>query len=171
MFNGKEVLDFGCGTGANCSIFDPGKYVGIDPDVKRIDYAKRLYPDHLFLTFDNDKLPLDDESIDYIVIVAVLHHISSEDIARCMKEFKRVLKPNGTIIAMEPCICAKKPLCNWFMNWYDNGDYIRNEEEYFRLFRENDFTPSPISRFRKCFFYHELFFSANQLMPRRTILQ
>jgi len=26
-------------------MFLPGDYVGIDPDVKRIDYAKRLYPD------------------------------------------------------------------------------------------------------------------------------
>lgn len=165
LFNGKNVLDFGCGTGANCPMFHPNKYIGLDPDVRRIDYAKRVYPDHTFQAFDNNKLPVDDKSMDYIVIIAVLHHISSDDIARCMKEFKRVLKPNGTIIVMEPCICEKKPLCNWFMNWYDNGEYIRNEEQYLRLFREHDFTPHPISRFRKCLLYHELFFSAHPNQP------
>jgi len=155
-------LDFGSGTGANCSIFDPSKYVGIDPDAKRIDFAKRLYPAHSFHVLENNKLPADDESIDYILIIAVLHHISSEDIASYMKEFKRILKANGTIIVMEPCICKDKPLCNWFMNWFDKGEYIRNEEQYLQLFRENDFSPYPISRFRKCFLYHELFFSAKK---------
>lgn len=165
LFDGKFVLDFGSGTGANCSIFHSSRYLGVDPDAKRIDYAKRIYPSHSFQVLDNNRLPIENESMDYILIVAVLHHISSEDIACYMEEFKRILKVNGTIIVMEPCICKNRPLCNWFMNWYDKGEYIRNEEEYLQLFRDHDFRPEPISRFRKCFFYHELFFSVNLNRP------
>ncbi|BCG59332.1 class I SAM-dependent methyltransferase [Paenibacillus sp. URB8-2] len=160
-FNDKIVLDFGSGTGANCSMFQPVHYLGIDPDAKRIHYARRSYPDYKFHVLEHGKLPVDNESVDYILIVAVLHHISSEEIADYMKEFKRILKPDGNIIVMEPCICKKKPLCNWFMNFYDDGEYIRREEEYIQLFRENEFTSQVINRFRKGFLYHELFFTAN----------
>ncbi|AKG34898.1 methyltransferase type 11 [Paenibacillus durus ATCC 35681] len=142
-------------------MFQPNHYLGIDPDAGRIHYAKRLYPTHKFLVLENGKLPVDDESVDYILIVAVLHHISSEEIAEYMKEYKRVLKPSGKIIVMEPCLCRNKPLSNWFMNLYDNGEYIRREEEYIQLFRENEFTSQVINRFRKGLLYNELFFSAN----------
>ncbi|RQW13877.1 class I SAM-dependent methyltransferase [Paenibacillus rhizophilus] len=160
-FNDKIVLDFGSGTGANCSMFQPIHYLGIDPDAKRIHYARRSYPNYKFHVLENGKLPVDNESVDYILIIAVLHHISSAEIADYMKEFKRILKPDGNIIVMEPCICKKNPLCNWFMNFYDDGEYIRREEEYIQLFRENEFTSQVINRFRKGFLYHELFFTAN----------
>ncbi|WP_235950010.1 class I SAM-dependent methyltransferase [Paenibacillus apii] len=164
-FNDKVVLDFGSGTGANCSMFQPIHYIGIDPDAKRIHYAKKQYPNHKFHVFEHGKLPVDDGSVDYILIIAVLHHISSEEIAEYMKEFKRVLKPDGSFIVMEPCMFKRKPVSNWFMNFYDDGEYIRNEEEYIQLFRENEFASQVINRFRKGFFYHELFFTAN---PRPT---
>ncbi|MDT3424849.1 ubiquinone/menaquinone biosynthesis C-methylase UbiE [Paenibacillus forsythiae] len=160
-FNDKVVLDFGSGTGANCSMFKPLHYLGIDPDESRIHYARRSYPNYKFHVLENGKVPVDDKSVDYILIIAVLHHISSGEITEYMKEFKRVLKPDGNVIVMEPCMCQKKPLSNWFMNFYDNGEYIRNEEEYIQLFRQNEFSSQIINRFRKCLLYHELFFSAS----------
>nr|WP_269431301.1 class I SAM-dependent methyltransferase [Paenibacillus algorifonticola] len=158
-FDGHTVLDFGSGTGANCSMFHPLYYVGIDPDAKRIDYAKRLYTHHAFQVLESKRFPFDNDSFDYILIIAVLHHVSSDEISSYMKEFQRILKPNGTIIVMEPCLCKKKPICNRFMKWYDNGEYIRNEEEYIRLFIDHNYDCNVINRFRKCFLYHELFFS------------
>ncbi|WP_249930981.1 class I SAM-dependent methyltransferase [Paenibacillus polymyxa] len=107
-FDSQTVLDFGCGTGANCSMFNPLYYVGIDPDAQRIDYAKRLYSHHAFQVFNSNNLPFDNESFDYILIIAVLHHISSDEISSYMKEFQRILKPNGTIVVMEPCLSKKK---------------------------------------------------------------
>lgn len=158
-FEGQTVLDFGSGTGANCSMFHPSYYVGIDPDAKRIEYAKQLYPDHKFQVLESKRFPFANESVDYILIIAVLHHISSDDISSYMKEFQRILKSNGTIIVMEPCLCKEKPLCNRFMKWYDKGDYIRNEEEYIQLFGDLNYDCKVIKRFRKCFLYNELFFS------------
>lgn len=140
-------------------MFHPSNYVGIDPDAKRINYAKRLYPDHTFQVLESKTLPFENESVDYILIIAVLHHVSSDEISSYMKEFQRILKPNGTIIVMEPCLFKKNTLCNSFMKWYDNGEYIRNEEEYIRLFRDHNYDCKVIKRFRKCFLYHELFFS------------
>lgn len=159
-FDDRLVLDFGSGTGANCTMFDPSYYVGIDPDADRIEFAKRLYPSHKFQVFDGNRLPVGNKTMDYILLIAVLHHIPSDLIAGYMKEFERILRPAGTIIVMEPCLCEKKPISNWFMRWYDNGDYIRDEQQYLQLFQEQNYDCNVIKRFRKCFLYHELFFSA-----------
>lgn len=161
QFEGQVVLDFGSGTGANCSIFHPHLYLGIDPDAERINYARRLYPSHKFLVFDGKVLPVENKSVDNLLIIAVLHHIPSDEITTYMKEFKRILKPTGSIIVMEPCLCKKKPICNWFMKWYDKGEHIRNEEQYIQLFRDHEYDCNIIKRFRKCFLYHELFFSTS----------
>jgi len=142
-------------------MFDPHYYLGVDTDDQRIEFARRLYPQHRFDVFDGEKLPVEDQTIDNLLIIAVLHHIPSEAITDYMKEFKRILKPAGTIIVMEPCLCVDNPLCNNFMKWYDNGEYIRDEEQYIQLFRDHNYDCNVIKRFRKCFLYNELFFSAN----------
>lgn len=163
-FDNKTVLDFGSGTGANCRMFSPDRYFGIDPDSKRIHYAKRLYPNYSFQVLEHNQLPISDHSIDYILIVAVLHHVSTNEISLYLNEFLRVLKHSGTIIVIEPYLCSKSPLCNWFMNWYDSGQHIRNEENYVSLFGESHFQCEIIKRFKKGFLYNELFFYAKPLL-------
>ncbi|WP_245920655.1 class I SAM-dependent methyltransferase [Melghirimyces profundicolus] len=155
-----HILDFGSGTGANCPIFSPEGYIGIDPDHRRIAYAKKLYPEYTFDVFKHHRFPVEDKSMDYILIVAVLHHIASEEIHRYMKEFRRILKTTGTIIVIEPCLFADKPLSNRLMTWFDHGEYIRNEKEYLHLFQHHHFHCQVLKRFRKGLFYHELFFCA-----------
>lgn len=158
---GKDVLDFGCGTGANSRICDQNRYSGIDVDARRIRYAKKLYPKHSFAVFDGNRIPLQDRSVDLVMIVAVLHHLSSEQIAGYLKEFRRVLKPGGSIIAIEPCLCQNNRLGNWFMKRCDNGAYIRNEDDYLQLFQEQQYECQVIRKFTKCFLYNEFFFTAS----------
>ncbi|WP_276308549.1 class I SAM-dependent methyltransferase [Thermoflavimicrobium daqui] len=159
-FDGRRVLDFGAGTGANCSIFSSENYIGIDPDAKRISYAKKVYPDYTFEVLENNRLTVDDQSMDFILIIAVLHHISSNDISTYISEFKRILKPDGTIIVMEPYLSGNHPIGNQLMRWIDRGPYIRSEQEYLHLFQNHGYTCKVINRFRKCLVYHELFFCA-----------
>lgn len=160
-FDGKTVLDFGSGTGANCPIFAPVNYLGVDPDQNRIRFASRLYPQYSFRVLEDHLLPVADKTVDYILIIAVLHHISSEEIGTYIDEFKRILKPTGSIIVIEPCYFEKKPISNSFMKWVDKGEYIRKEEEYLNLFEDHDYECKVLDRFSKCFLYNELFFSAH----------
>ncbi|MFC7060306.1 class I SAM-dependent methyltransferase [Halobacillus seohaensis] len=161
-FENKKILDFGAGTGANCPLCLPSNYYGIDPDVSRINYAKRIYPDYTFDVFKNSKIPLKDSSVDVILIVAVLHHIHPKEIKTYIKEFQRILKPNGgKIIVMEPCFTNEKSISNWFMDKNDNGDYIKNEKAYLNYFQQHGFRAKVLKKYRKCFFYHELFFCAS----------
>lgn len=158
--NDKNVLDFGAGTGVNCTLCTPGKYFGIDPDEKRISFARKLYPDYDFNVFPNDKLTTKNHSIDVILIIAVLHHIPFDKIKNYVKQFRKALKPGGIIVAIEPCFFEKRSICNWYMKKADNGSYIQNEQGYFNYFQEAGFNCKTIQRFKKCFFYNELFFIA-----------
>lgn len=156
----KTVLDLGCGTGANCSMCGPDQYYGIDPDANRIQFAKQLYPKHTFMVFDGKRLPLPNHSVDLIFIVAVLHHISNEQINEYLQEFHRVLKPEGNVVVIEPFLCRKNKFNNWFMTRYDNGEYIRKEEDYLQLFENQHYKCDVVKKFRKCLLYNEIFFSA-----------
>jgi SAM-dependent methyltransferase len=156
----KRVLDFGAGTGANCCLTKPDQYIGIDPDAKRIAFAKRLFPAYEFGVLEGETLPLEDGSVDYVMVVAVLHHIATEQISPYLREFRRILKPGGRVIVMEPCLRDHTPLSNWFMRWNDRGDYIRDEDEYLGLFQQEGYACSVRERFKKCFLYNELFFDA-----------
>lgn len=156
----KSVLDFGAGTGANCCICNPDMYVGIEPDAKRVALAQKLYPQHRFSVFDENQVPAENHSVDYVLVVAVLHHLPDEKIKSYLHEFERVLKRGGKIIVMEPYLHERSRVRNSFMQWYDDGDYIRNEDSYMKLFQAEQFECEVLRKFTKCLMYNEIFFAA-----------
>ncbi|WP_158299504.1 class I SAM-dependent methyltransferase [Paenibacillus antri] len=156
----RSVLDFGCGTGANCTMVSPEFYVGVDADDRRTRFASRLHPGYTFHPLASETLPLDDQSIDYVWIIAVLHHIPCDSIPAYVKEFRRILKPGGRVIVMEPFLSDRTPLSNRFMRWWDRGRHIRGEDGYVKFFADHQFSCDIHQKFRKCFLYNELFFSA-----------
>ncbi|GEL77573.1 class I SAM-dependent methyltransferase [Tenuibacillus multivorans] len=157
----KYVLDFGAGTGKNCELSTPDFYLGLDPDEKRINFAKKKYHQYQFNILNNHTLPIQDQSIDVILIIAVLHHIPQDMILGYLKEFRRILKNHDSeIIILEPCLLNKKCLKNWFMRTFDKGDYLQNEQSYLNMFKGAGFQTTKISQFPKFMFYNELLFKA-----------
>lgn len=155
----KKVLDFGSGVGTACLMFTPENYLGIDANPDRVNYARRLYPDYAFEVLKGSRLPVSSNSVDYILVIAVLHHISSQDLTVYLQEFRRVLKPDGAILAMEPCFFKSSRINNRLMAFFDKGRHIRTEDEYMSLFTSQCFKTRPLKRFKKLF-YNEFFFSA-----------
>ncbi|MBA4494570.1 class I SAM-dependent methyltransferase [Paenactinomyces guangxiensis] len=157
---GKAVLDFGSGTGSCSCICTPKHYLGIDPDPKRVAYARRLYPDYNFAVLEGSSLPASDKSFDYILIVAVLHHIPPDTLPAYLQEFHRVLKPTGKILVMEPCFLKNSLFNNRFMAFFDRGKYIRYESGYRSIFTKHHYRIEKLKEFKKMLFYNELFFMA-----------
>ncbi|MFT9497993.1 class I SAM-dependent methyltransferase, partial [Anaerosolibacter sp.] len=159
-FNNKFVLDFGCGIGSSSFMFHPDYYVGIDCDDKRIAYANHLYKKYKFISCSGNKLLVDDRSIDYILLRAVLHHIPSDVINEYLQEFSRVLKSGGQIIVIEPCFFSGSIFRNRCMSFFDKGKYIRSELEYLNLFHQHNYETKTIDRFNQCLMYNEILFTA-----------
>lgn len=159
-FNCKTVLDFGCGTGTSSSMFEPGSYYGVDCDLRRILYAQYQNPGYNFSVLRGHTMPVYENSFDYILVIAVLHHIPKHELPLYLKDFKRVLKPQGTILVIEPYLSEGCYFSNLFMKFVDRGKYIEGEEEYLELFRNCNYKVEVHKRYKQLCFYNKLFFSA-----------
>lgn len=159
-FKNKTVLDFGCGVGTNCSLFASCNYIGIDCNPKRVQYAKYHYPDYTFKVTKGHTIPLQENSIDYVLIISVLHHIPTGEIGLYLEEFKRVLKPYGRVLVIEPCFFDKCHISNHFMKLFDRGKYIQSETGYLKQFQNCHYATQVYGRKRQLCFYNKLFLSA-----------
>ncbi len=110
-FDGKTVLDFGCGPGNDLVGFleysHPNKIIGVDISSSSIEEAKNRIALHntngiaielLNIVDGVIPLPFKDCTFDYIHCSGVLHHI--KDMDSILKEFRRILKDDGFIRIM-----------------------------------------------------------------------
>jgi SAM-dependent methyltransferase len=104
---GKRVLDFGCGSGENCVVLARrgARVVGVDISESLIRVARKrlavngLEGKAMFAVGSAHDLPIDPDSIDIVLGIAVLHHL---DLDASSREVHRVLKPGGRAIFQEP---------------------------------------------------------------------
>jgi SAM-dependent methyltransferase len=104
---GRQVLDFGCGTGADSTLIaGRGAHVtslDISPDL--LELAERRVALDGFagaittLCASAHHIPLPDDSVDVVFGNAILHHV---DLALTAGEIHRVLKPGGRAVFTEP---------------------------------------------------------------------
>jgi len=97
-----KLLDVGCGNCRNTVIFAKHDFdcYGIDFSKEMIKYAEKFCKQNnvkVNLRVANaTTLPFKDESFDYVICTAVLHHLSTEqERKRVLSEIKRVLKKKG----------------------------------------------------------------------------
>lgn len=117
-----NILEIGCGIGRDAIpltqiINDNGAYLGVDIIGRSIAWCSNnitpKYPNFKFVHFDvedqlhnpqgskkqkNIPLPIDDNSVDRIILWSVVTHLFEEDTIHYFKEFARVLKPNGLVL-------------------------------------------------------------------------
>lgn len=100
-----RVLDLGCGNGlmAGPIMNRGGQYVGVDFSVKFIAGCKKRFASYIktgqaeFVTANAIKLPFINNSFDFVVSIAVMHHIPSSELRlKFLQELRRVMKPGTT---------------------------------------------------------------------------
>ena len=98
---GKIILEIGCGNGDGAKLiwkyFSPKQIYGIDLDPKMIALANENNNNNkiMFQQGSATKLPFKKNQFDAIFDFGIIHHIP--DWKNCIKEMKRVLKPNGIV--------------------------------------------------------------------------
>ena len=93
-----RTLDLGCGTGRNLPLLPPGS-VGLDPSAEVLGRARRRAPGALLVQGSAEALPFGDESFDTVVSGLVLCSVAEP--ARALAEVRRVLRPGGSLRALE----------------------------------------------------------------------
>ena len=106
MLNNSEILDYGCGIGSfveKIIKFNPKKIIGIDISEVSINKAKEKAKElkiNVDFKVDNcEKTNLENNSFDIVYGTGILHHLQ---INKCLDEIHRILKPNGSLVFIEP---------------------------------------------------------------------
>lgn len=104
---GKTILDFGCGNGAQtCEFLQAGgKIIAVDIDLHDLkvfsSYLHNIGASTVLpVQYDGARLPIASTSIDVILSYEVLEHVPDESAA--LHELHRVLRPQGRLIISVP---------------------------------------------------------------------
>jgi ubiquinone/menaquinone biosynthesis C-methylase UbiE len=102
-FDGKVVLDYGCGPGHDLVGFAtssrPSRLIGMDVSPTSLAESEARMHLHgakvelIRIRENNAELPLPDASVDFIHSAGVLHH--TPDPERILREFRRIIKADG----------------------------------------------------------------------------
>lgn len=99
-FEGKFILDAGCGTGHNMEFLrSKGYYVGCDVMFEALEFCKQNGVKDLFQG-NLRNVPLRSECFDVVVALDVIEHVPDPRIV--LEEIKRVLKNDGILVLAVP---------------------------------------------------------------------
>jgi SAM-dependent methyltransferase len=135
-----RVLDLGCGTGFYFPLLAThvSDLTGIDVCGPMLEQAQRTIDSRglkncRVLRSSALDLPIESQSMDVVHSWDFLHHVS--DVQRVCAEIRRVLKPGGRYLAIEPNVL------NPSITWY----HAKRRSEW-RLFTQNQFTMTRMLR-------------------------
>jgi ubiquinone/menaquinone biosynthesis C-methylase UbiE len=101
--NGSRVLDIGCGSGEDLEYISQvsGNITGVDVSAEAIEaFRARGF---MGVVADVKALPFPDDSFDYVICSAILHHlVGQSNLINYLEEFKRVTRQGGYLLALEP---------------------------------------------------------------------
>jgi ubiquinone/menaquinone biosynthesis C-methylase UbiE len=127
---GRRILELGSGLGKVSVWFaNRGAHVtGVDVGPELVEAARRVaelnHANCEFFQADiTAGLPVEPNTIDAVIGLALLHHLSAEDIQRALKACSSVLKPDGIAVFLEPVENSK--LFSHFQNLVPVGKKYR----------------------------------------------
>ena len=131
------VYDLGCGNGRN---MDHGslKFIGIDNCESFVSICKSK--NFSVINSNITKIPLNNNSADAIICIAVFHHLSSvENRVQSLLEMKRLIKPGGKILISTWSINQPQKTRRTFNNYGNNivlwNSYGKVYERYYYIFK------------------------------------
>jgi len=136
------IGDIGCGNGKNMLYRSDCINYGCDFSEKLVEICKNKKLN--VIEGDILNIPFEDNSFDYTICIAVIHHLSSEDKRkRAIEELKRVTKSDGKILILvwafeqEPDSKRQFTEQDNMIDWRDKKGNLLGKRYYY-VFKENE---------------------------------
>jgi ubiquinone/menaquinone biosynthesis C-methylase UbiE len=94
---GRRTLDLACGPGLFADVFAGEDYVGLDPDLRSIAWARRARPG-AFLVATPRRVDLPDGRFDQALACGVLEMLTDPEIETLLRELRRLVVPTGRVL-------------------------------------------------------------------------
>ncbi len=134
---GDRIFDFGCGPADIINYLPTGiEYVGFDFNEKCIDSAKMKYGNRGTFILGNiadDSIP-NCGQFDIVCAIGVLHHLPEKDAVKLIDDGVKLLKEGGRLITLDNINEDYVGVVNKIALKLDRGAYIRNKDDYLKLF-------------------------------------
>lgn len=136
IVKGKVVLDAACGEGYGTNMLSEYalKVYGLDIDEETIEHAKEKYTkaNIEYQQGSIEELPFPNDYFDVVASFETIEHVNEEIQAKFLKEIKRVLKADGTLIMSTP----NKKIYSDYRN-YKNPFHVKEfyEDEYYTFLK------------------------------------
>jgi SAM-dependent methyltransferase len=92
------ILDAGCGIGLLGTLYPDLGLIGLDASLTLLKEARKGY--RLRVEASAEAMPFRSGAFDVVVALNMLHHVISPD--RAVREFARLLRPGGHLVAVDP---------------------------------------------------------------------
>jgi len=129
------VLDYGCGVGFFCKIFNKKRYLGLEINRKFLQRAKKINKSYKFLELKDKKVTKFKNIINTVFINNVLHHMSDNQINLALQFLKKNSKKNTKLLIIEPLLPKKFFSLQFFLKALDIGNFIRRKEDYIKVLK------------------------------------
>lgn len=127
------MVDVGCGTGEMLEALPADiRYVGFDLSQRYIDSARARYGDRArFECLDVAQAgSLDIHNIDLALAFGLLHHLDDHEVCGLLRTLKRLLKPGGRVVTIDPTLTPGQHPIAAFVARRDRGRNVRSPEAY-----------------------------------------
>jgi SAM-dependent methyltransferase len=133
--SGERVLDIGCGPADILRHLGDVHYVGFDTETRYISSASARWrsPKREFMVGGVDDPWNDVGPFDVALAIGVVHHLGDDQVLKLHSLAKRVLRPGGRLVTVDPCLEAGQPLAARAVIKADRGQNVRTPQEYARL--------------------------------------
>ncbi|MCA1977689.1 MAG: class I SAM-dependent methyltransferase [Thiobacillus sp.] len=131
-FVGARVLDVGCGPADLLGYLHDVEYWGYDISADYIAHARQKYGARghfvcgLLTAAEVSRMP----EFDRVVLSGVLHHLDDDAAHELLRLVRRVLKPEGHLVTVDPCLVDGQNPVARFLIERDRGQNVRTEAGY-----------------------------------------
>ena len=92
--SGHRTLDLGCGPGLFADVFAGEDYVGLDPDLRNVAWARRARLG-AFLVASPRRVDLPDGRFDQALAFGVVETLTDAEVEGLLRELRRLIVPGG----------------------------------------------------------------------------